>query len=632
MSSGVFTVTALGHQGWLIGSARTHVLVDPVLTPRFSRMSVTAATVYPPRRLDLGGFPPIDAVLVSHEHPDHLDFASLQLVAPRTPVYMSAHTSRTAKRVVASIGLKVRELAPGVAVRVGDLSVLPFAPPPIAELGSNEVDVVPLLIRDRDGHGSFFTSVDLFAQKELVETLRSHVDRPGVWAEANSGYDRSLHDDSVKRLPDVVREAAERFARRYVELFAGWGHPEIVMVTENGLTLGGDLAPLNEHVFEVPNDELIAMARELLPGHELRAAAPGTTAELVDGELVALRASLPYLAAEERPRWPAHGGAPLDEASRLGFSPGTGRRTLREEDRRHLAKALGELARFLFARPTFRGLYRLMAGRDHDASLRSTAALVLRDGDSRDIWEYSPTDASFVPAPPGAAASSYVAGVEMWATDLLAVLTLQACATDMFHFGRKLTWNVARDAFRFDFDTEIELFAHALRQPTAAEALYRRALSADARPVLQGPAQDSSEDFPTPAPGRTPKLRPVPDSLAPEGAVPPDAEPPVEAVPAPPPVDPALASRLVEAVNAATRGTWSVGCVSGSGDVVTLELALPGEQELHLDAGPPAAVSPHYKLVGDLAFRYGPGSVDEATRRMLDQVIAAVLVAIGPGL
>jgi hypothetical protein len=202
----------------------------------------------------------------------------------------------------------------------------------------------------------------------------------------------------------------------------------------------------------------------------------------------------------------------------------------------------------------------------------------------------------------------------------------------MFHFGRKLTWNVARDAFRFDFDTEIELFAHALRQPTAAEALYRRALSADARPVLQGPAQDSSEDFPTPAPGRTPKLRPVPDSLAPEGAVPPDAEPPVEAVPAPPPVDPALASRLVEAVNAATRGTWSVGCVSGSGDVVTLELALPGEQELHLDAGPPAAVSPHYKLVGDLAFRYGPGSVDEATRRMLDQVIAAVLVAIGPGL
>jgi hypothetical protein len=43
-------------------------------------------------------------------------------------------------------------------------------------------------------------------------------------------------------------------------------------------------------------------------------------------------------------------------------------------------------------------------------------------------------------------------------------------------------------------------------------------------------------------------------------------------------------------------------------------------------------MSPHYKHVGDLAFRYGPGSIDEATRRMLDQVIAAVVVAIGPGL
>ena len=141
-----------------------------------------------------------------------------------------------------------------------------------------------------------------------------------------------------------------------------------------------------------------------------------------------------------------------------------------------------------------------------------------------------------------------------------------------------------------------------------------------------------SEESTTFAPRRAPKLRPVPDFLAPEGAVAPEAEPPVEPAPAPPPVDPALASRLVEAVNDATGGTWSVACVSVSGDLVTLELALRGGQELHLDVGPQAAMSPHYKRVGDLAFRYGPGSIDEATRRMLDQVIAAVVVAIGPGL
>lgn len=69
----VFAVTALGHQGWLIGTRATRVLIDPVLSPRFSRMATSGASIYPPRSLDLAAFPPIDAVLVSHEHPDHLD-------------------------------------------------------------------------------------------------------------------------------------------------------------------------------------------------------------------------------------------------------------------------------------------------------------------------------------------------------------------------------------------------------------------------------------------------------------------------------------------------------------------------------------------------------------------------------
>ncbi len=629
MSSGAFTVTALGHQGWLIGNGRTHVLVDPVLTSRFSRLPITAAAVYPPRHLDLAGFPPIDAVLVSHEHPDHLDFASLQLVHPRTPVYMSAHTSRAAKRVVASIGLEVRELAPGHQVRVGELAVLPFAPPPIAELGSNEVDVVPLLIRDSAGHGSFFTSVDLFAERELVDAVRGHLDRPGVWADANSGYDRSLHDDSVARSPDAVRGAAERLARRYVRLFSGWGHPEIVMVTENGLTLGADLALLNEHVFEVPNDELVAIARNLLPGHELRAATPGTTAELVDGELVAIRPSLPFLTTEERSRWPAHGGSALDEATRRDFGPGTGRRSLTDEDHRRLEHALAQFARFLFARASFRGLYRLMAGRDHDPSVRSTAALVLRNGGSREIWEYSATDASFMRAPPDRSASSYVAGVEMWASDLLAVLTFQACPTDMFHFGRKWTWNVAAAGFRFDFDTEIELFAHALHRPEAVEALYRRALTTCGGAVLQAPIRAPSIEL-APPPRRAPRVRAVPASLVTDGiakAKVPSLEPVTDA-----PASTARTLRLTDAVKDATRGAWSVARIGDSGGQVRIELELPDGVKLYLEAGPHSGMSPHYRRMGNLAFRYGPSAVDDSTRAMLDRVIAAVVGAIGPGL
>ncbi len=71
----------VGHASWLIQTAGLNILVDPVWSERVSPFSFAG----PRRRNDPGiefeALPPIDAVLVSHGHYDHLDMPTLSRLA-----------------------------------------------------------------------------------------------------------------------------------------------------------------------------------------------------------------------------------------------------------------------------------------------------------------------------------------------------------------------------------------------------------------------------------------------------------------------------------------------------------------------------------------------------------------------
>jgi len=73
----------VGHASWLIQTAGVNILVDPVWSERVSPFSFAG-----PKRCNEPGIafealPPIDAVLVSHCHYDHLDIATLSRLAVR---------------------------------------------------------------------------------------------------------------------------------------------------------------------------------------------------------------------------------------------------------------------------------------------------------------------------------------------------------------------------------------------------------------------------------------------------------------------------------------------------------------------------------------------------------------------
>ena len=92
------SITWLGHSTMLVKTASKTLLFDPVLnraSPVFLAGKPFAMT-HPPMAADL---PPIDAVLISHDHYDHLDYHTVRAIQARVgrfyvPLGVKAHLKR----------------------------------------------------------------------------------------------------------------------------------------------------------------------------------------------------------------------------------------------------------------------------------------------------------------------------------------------------------------------------------------------------------------------------------------------------------------------------------------------------------------------------------------------------------
>ena len=75
------TLTWIGHASLLVQADGLNVLTDPVFSERASPLSFAGPKRLQPPGLALSQLPRIDVVLISHNHYDHLDLASVQALA-----------------------------------------------------------------------------------------------------------------------------------------------------------------------------------------------------------------------------------------------------------------------------------------------------------------------------------------------------------------------------------------------------------------------------------------------------------------------------------------------------------------------------------------------------------------------
>ena len=104
-------LTWLGHATVLLEIGGARLLTDPVLRPRVAHLVREA-----PLPGDLG---PLDAILVSHGHHDHLDLPTLRRLDPSAPVLGPPDAASTLRRA----GHPVRSLVPGDELDVGGVNV-----------------------------------------------------------------------------------------------------------------------------------------------------------------------------------------------------------------------------------------------------------------------------------------------------------------------------------------------------------------------------------------------------------------------------------------------------------------------------------------------------------------------------
>jgi N-acyl-phosphatidylethanolamine-hydrolysing phospholipase D len=81
-------VTWIGHSTFLVQVAGLNLLTDPIFSERASPVSFAGPRRYAPPGLSWGQLPRIDAVVISHNHYDHLDLATVKRLGNRTRFFV----------------------------------------------------------------------------------------------------------------------------------------------------------------------------------------------------------------------------------------------------------------------------------------------------------------------------------------------------------------------------------------------------------------------------------------------------------------------------------------------------------------------------------------------------------------
>ena len=80
---GMISVTPVGHATFLIQMDELNILIDPIWSDRCSPLSWVGPKRHSPPGIRFEDLPPIDVVLVSHNHYDHLDLPTLERLADK---------------------------------------------------------------------------------------------------------------------------------------------------------------------------------------------------------------------------------------------------------------------------------------------------------------------------------------------------------------------------------------------------------------------------------------------------------------------------------------------------------------------------------------------------------------------
>jgi hypothetical protein len=456
----MLATTFLGHQGWLFRTDKAAVLVDPLLCEDFGGIHALDYRVFPPRQWVPEAFPKLDALILSHEHDDHFDIPSLAKLHRDIPVYLSARSSFAARRILEQMGFTVHALVPGESLRFADLEVTAFTGDHVSVNCGDEWDTLPFLVRSTEGHGSFFSMVDITITQAHVEWAAAKAMRPGLISWTNNALDWSHMADYLKERVEGTQQCFMNMGVGHKLIEQTWGTPQGMVMCAGGFAFTGDKAWLNDRVFCVDTEAVCKMIGNVYKKEKFFSGVPGQTFTMKANKLVSVEDRAPWLGTLPRTEWPTRGrgGGTLQD-----FGPATGTTAY---DEATLRQGLTELAQAMVGGTLFRGLASILVSEGNGK--QTTFCFVLRREGEPLVLVYDPTSCAFVEG-----TADTVAGIECYASDLAAILSGDMGPIALT-FGRSRLWNHLRGRLAFDPFTELNRVSHPLRKPASYLRTYER--------------------------------------------------------------------------------------------------------------------------------------------------------------
>lgn len=428
----MLSITYLGHAGWAIQAGNHAVLVDPMLTPEFGRGPAGAQMpeIWPPRWFSFDKFPALDAVVISHEHEDHFNLRALNFLDRQIPIFISSRVSVAAYAVLEEMGFQVWRFTPGKWERFGPLELLPLSPDHIITFNADEWDGLALLARDQRDGGCFFTPIDIRPTADMLSRV--------THATAGANCVLTFHNERLAWIETASLEAKL-------------------------------LAASNEDSAE----SKLEAATSLRAGNPLKVN-PGATVVITSNELIGFEHQTEFVRTPpesqwpERPLWRYHPEA-------CDYAPACGKYELTGGEWSEIEKGLQQFAEFLYGSVLYRRLYSLTEGPEINSKL--TFALVLLESASRrqQVFEYQPAACAFQRRDVTHPFDEYISGVEVWATDLLALFRGDF-EPRILSIGRSRFWRLNK-SLPDPFLHLIWPFFHPQRRPAECLAGYRKQLA-----------------------------------------------------------------------------------------------------------------------------------------------------------
>ncbi len=479
----MLSTTFLGHHGWLCQSKTACFIVDPLLCEEFGHAQALEYRVYPPRLWTPENFPKLDAIVLTHEHDDHFDIPSLAKLDRAIPVYLSSRSSSAARQILSIMGFTVKPLEPGQSVRFGDLELTAFAGDHVNLNCGDEWDTLPFFVRHTGGSGNFFSLVDITMTEQHIDWARAKDARPVLVSWTNNALDWSHMTDYLDGRAEATQDCFMKMGVGHKLISTRWGAPAAMAMCAGGFSFVGEKEWLNQRVFCVDTEAVCEMMAKLYRSEKFVATRPGQTFWMEGHRLKKILDAAPFLQSAPVESWPSRRNDEI--ASTSDYSPATGRRALADGDVERIRRGLTTLAGALVGGAVFKSLHSLLAS---EAGGRApTFALVLRNGDDRLLFEYVPSACAFVEAPAADPRAAYLAGLECWASDFLAVLDGELGPIALT-YGRAHLWNALPERFRFDLFGDLYRVSHPLRRPAEYLRLYQRLWSqcSSVTPTLGG--------------------------------------------------------------------------------------------------------------------------------------------------